>query len=300
MDVTMIPTKRYDTVFWVEVNKIKPNPMQPRREFDEERLADLAESIRQYGVLQPLVVTRKEINTDRGRAVEYELISGERRLRASQIAGLFQVPVVIYEAPDDKTKLELTIIENLQREDLNAIERAQAFKKLVEEFRLKHHEIGIKIGKSREYVTNTIRLLMLPMEIQEALMRGELSEGHCRPILMLNDNREEQAKLYREIMENKISVRKAEKFSKDVVTRIKEIFGAKPENQPDPDLKNWEEKLASGLGAVVRVEQDGEKRKVHIEFLSKEQLEGFLNKLVQEDSGLVHEAKSQDGYLEQP
>lgn len=268
---------RYDTVFWVEVNKIKPNPMQPRRDFDEERLRDLAESIRHYGVLQPLVVTRKEIDTDRGRSVEYELVSGERRLRAAQIAGLFQVPVVIYEAADDKTKLELTIIENLQREDLNAIERAQAFKKLAEEFRLKHHEIAIRIGKSREYVTNTIRLLMLPMEIQDALMRGELSEGHCRPILMLNDNKEEQANLYREILDNKISVRRAEKFSKDVVTKLKEIFQA-PEIMADPELKLIEEKLAQGLNALVRVEQEGEKRKVHIEFLTKEQLEAFLNK----------------------
>jgi len=269
---------KYDTIFWVEVNKIKSNPMQPRRDFDEERLRDLAESIRQYGVLQPLVVTRKEIDTEKGRSVEYELISGERRLRASQIAGLFQVPVIIREAPDDKTKLELTIIENLQREDLNAIERAQAFKKLVEEFRLKHHEIAIRIGKSREYVTNTIRLLMLPMEFQESLARGELSEGHCRPLLMLHGKKDEQVKLYREILDKKISVRKAEKFSKDAVAApLPEI------SLTDPELKLIEEKLASGLGAIVRVEQEGEKRKVHIEFLSKEQLEEFLNKLVQQE-----------------
>ena len=277
----MNPQKRYDTIFWVEVHKIKANPMQPRREFDEERLNDLAESIRQYGVLQPLVVTRKEIDTERGRSVEYELVTGERRLRAAQLAGLYQVPVIIYEASDDKTKLELTIIENLQREDLNAIERAQAFKKLVEEFRLKHHEVASRIGKSREYVTNTIRLLLLPVEIQESLIKGEISEGHCRPILMLNDNKEEQINLYREILDKKISVRKAEKFSKDVVTRIKEMFSSTPQNINQEELKSIEEKLASGLGAVVRVEQDGEKRKVHIEFLSKEELGAFLNKLVQ-------------------
>lgn len=270
-------TRRYDTIFWVGVNKIKSNPMQPRLDFDQERLNDLAESIRQYGVLQPLVVTRKEIDTDRGRVVEYELISGERRLRASQMAGLFQVPVIIREAPDDKTKLELTIIENLQREDLNAIERAQAFKKLAEEFRLKHHEIAFRVGKSREYVTNTIRLLVLPLEVQESLIKGELSEGHCRPILMLNDNKEEQVKLYREILDKKISVRKAEKFSKDVVTRIREMFTGAPQVADNSELKLIEEKLANGLGAVVRVEQDGEKRKVHIEFISKEQLEGFFN-----------------------
>jgi ParB family chromosome partitioning protein len=276
MNPQMNPQKRYDTIFWVEVHKIKPNPMQPRREFDEERLNDLAESIRQYGVLQPLVVTRKEIDTERGRSVEYELVTGERRLRAAQLAGLYQVPVVIYEVPDDKTKLELTIIENLQREDLNAIERAQSFKKLTEEFRLKHHEVASRIGKSREYVTNTIRLLLLPLEVQESLIKGELSEGHCRPILMLNNKKEEQIKLYREIIDKKISVRKAEKFSKDIVTApLPEI------NLTDPELRLIEQKLAEGLNAVVQVEQEGEKRKVHIEFFSKEQLETFLNKLLQ-------------------
>lgn len=285
--------KRYDTIFWVEVHKIKANPMQPRREFDDERLNDLAESIRQYGILQPLVVTRKEIDTEKGRSVEYELVTGERRLRAAQLAGLYQVPVIIYEAPDDKTKLELTIIENLQREDLNAIERAQAFKKLTEEFRLKHHEVALRIGKSREYVTNTIRLLLLPMEVQESLIKGELSEGHCRPILMLNDKKEEQIKLYKEIVDKKISVRKAEKLSKSIISEL-------PINLTDPELKLIEQKLAEGLNAIVQIEQEGEKRKVHIEFLSKEQLDGFLSKFVQLDSGLVQEAKSHLGYLEQP
>jgi len=253
--------KRYDTIFWVDAHKIKANPMQPRREFDEERLNDLAESIRQYGVLQPLVVTRKEIDTERGRSVEYELVTGERRLRAAQLAGLYQVPVIIYEAPDDKTKLEITIIENLQREDLNAIERAQAFKKLVEEFRLKHHEVASRIGKSREYVTNTIRLLLLPMEIQDSLTKGEISEGHCRPILTLNNNKEEQMKLYKEILDKKISVRKAEKFSKEIIT-APEI----PINLTDPELKLIEQKL---------------------KFLPQEELEAFLNSLFKSRSDLL-------------
>ncbi|HDO23677.1 MAG TPA: ParB/RepB/Spo0J family partition protein, partial [bacterium] len=129
--------QKHSSVFWIEVDKIKPNPMQPRREFDEARLADLAESIRQYGVLQPLVVTRKEIEEPNGISVEYELIAGERRLRASKLAGLYQVPVIIREETEDKIKLELAIIENLQREDLNPIERAYAFRKLIESFSLK-------------------------------------------------------------------------------------------------------------------------------------------------------------------
>ncbi len=276
--------KRYDSVFWVEINKIKPNPMQPRQDFDEERLKDLASSIRQYGVLQPLVVSRKEIETDRGRAVEYELITGERRLRAAQMAGLYQVPVIIRDTTDERVKLELSIIENLQREDLNPIEKASAFKKLADEFNLKHHEIALQMGKSREYVSNTIRLLALPVEMQTALINEEITEGHCRPLLMLVNNEEKRGELFKEILEKKISVRKAEKFSRDIVKGpLEKIMESEPIPE-DPEIKDIEEKLISGLGlnAVVRVEKEGDRRKVHIEFLSNEELESFLERLLRE------------------
>ncbi|MDB5194356.1 MAG: parB, partial [Parcubacteria group bacterium] len=157
-----------DAIFWIEVDKIKPNPYQPRREFDEAQLRSLADSIRQYGVLQALTVTRKEVDkADGGIGVEYELIAGERRLRASKLAGLQQVPALIRNGEEtDLMKLELAIIENIQREDLNAIDRAKAFAKLANEFGFKHAEIGKKMGKSREYVTNTLRILTLPEHIQ--------------------------------------------------------------------------------------------------------------------------------------
>ncbi len=160
-----------DSIFWVETDRIKPNPFQPRKTFEEAALASLSESIRQYGVLQPLVVTRKEIERPgEGIFVEYELISGERRLRASKLAGVQQVPVVIRHAEEgDRMKLELAIIENLQREDLNPIDRAKAFRRLADEFGLKHGEIGVRVGKSREYVSNTLRILALPQEMQDAL-----------------------------------------------------------------------------------------------------------------------------------
>ena len=147
-----------DSIFWLETEKINPNPFQPRKEFDMARLNDLAESIRQYGVLQPIVVTRKETKKeDGGIAVEYELISGERRLRASKIAGIPQIPAVIRSNDESNLmKLEMAIIENLQREDLNAVERARAFFRLVEEFKFTHTQIGTKVGKSREYVSNRI------------------------------------------------------------------------------------------------------------------------------------------------
>ena len=180
-----------NSIFWIEVDKIKPNPYQPRREFDQEKLKELADSIRQYGILQPLVVTRREMEKDDGGlAVEYELIAGERRLRASKIAGLAQVPVLIRVGDDAKMKLELAIIENLQREDLNPVDRAKAFDRLAKEFGFKHAEIGEKVGKSREYVSNTMRLLTLPERMLTSLSEGKISEGHTRPLMMLVDRPE--------------------------------------------------------------------------------------------------------------
>src|SRR3989344_7780862 len=158
-----------DSIFWIEVDKIHPNPYQPRHEFDEAKLRDLADSIRMYGVLQPLVVTRHEkMKEEGGLSVEYELISGERRLRASKLAGLDQVPVIIRASDQsDQEKLELAIIENLQREDLNAVDRARAFERLVKEFKFTHVEIAKKMGRSWGYVSNSLRILILPEEIQK-------------------------------------------------------------------------------------------------------------------------------------
>jgi ParB family chromosome partitioning protein len=164
-----------DSIFWIDVDRIKPNPYQPRREFDEAKLKDLAESIRQYGILQPITVTRAEVVRDDGLGVEYELIAGERRLRASKLAGLQQIPAVIRAGADDaRAKLELAIIENLQREDLNPVDRAHAFDRLAKEFGFKHGQIGEKVGKSREYVSNTLRLLSLPEEMLQALTEGKI------------------------------------------------------------------------------------------------------------------------------
>jgi ParB family chromosome partitioning protein len=184
----------YNSIFWIEVDRIKPNPLQPRKEFDEAALKSLAESIRQYGVLQPLTVTKKEIEKPgEGIVVEYELIAGERRLRASKLAGVIQVPCLIRTTEDsDLMKLEMAIIENLQREDLNPVDRAKAFNQLIDAFKLTHAEVGRKIGKSREYVSNTVRILNLPADMLEALSKGEIVEGHTRPLLMLIDRPQEQ------------------------------------------------------------------------------------------------------------
>jgi len=273
--------QKSQSVFWIEVEKINPNPMQPRYEFDEDKLKSLSESIRQYGVLQPLVVTRKEVEDQSGITVTYELIAGERRLRASKKAGLFQVPAIIHQASDDKLKLELAIIENLQREDLNPIERARAFKKLIEAFNLKHFEVAERVGKSRVYVTNSLRLLNLPEEIQGGVQKGIITEGHMRPILMLTEYKEEQFNLYNEILEKKLNVRQAENISRRIAfERARKKEGA----TLDSDTRIIEEKLAEVLGTRVRIEKTGKKGKIHIDFFSEEDLRTFLDKVSTENS----------------
>ena len=213
-DAKYIPTK-FDSVFWIDVDRIKPNPYQPRREFDEERLRALADSIRQYGVLQPLVVTRTEVEKpEGGLESQYELIAGERRLRASRLAGLTQVPAVIRPGESSVTKLEIAIIENLQREDLNAIDRARALERLVKEFGLSHGETAAKIGKSREYVSNSLRLLALPEHMQNAIREKEMTEGHARTLLALNDRPDERETLFKEILLKKLPVRAAERIAR--------------------------------------------------------------------------------------
>ena len=259
-----------NSIFWVEVDKIHPNPFQPRRTFEEDALRSLSESIRSYGVLQPLTVTRKEIEKPgEGIAVEYELIAGERRLRAAKLAGVREVPVVIRTAEDsDRMKLELAIIENLQREDLNPIDRAQAFQRLATEFGLKHVEIGKRVGKSREYVSNTLRILLLPKDMQDALAAGDISEGHTRPLLMLVDKPQEQRVLFTEIVTKKLTVRDTEQLARRVaVDKVRKA-------DLTPELLLLERELTESLGTRVRIEkkEQGGGGKVLIDFFSVEDL----------------------------
>lgn len=257
-----------DSIFWVEVDRIHPNPFQPRKTFDEAALSSLAESIRQYGVLQPLTVTRKErVVPEKGIVVEYELIAGERRLRASKIAGIREVPVVIRSGEDDdRIKLELAIIENLQREDLNPMDRALAFNRLATEFGLKHVDIGKRMGKSREYVSNTLRILALPQEMQDALRNGDISEGHTRPLLMLADRTEEQKTLFHEIVLKKLTVRDSEQLARRVaVDRVRKT-------DLTPELLLLERELTDALGTRVRIEKKEQGGKLLIDFFSADDL----------------------------
>lgn len=266
-----------NSIFFIDTDKINPNPFQPRREFDEGPLRDLSDSIRQYGVLQPLVVSRVEREKEDGSGLEtiYELIAGERRLRAAKLAGVKQVPVIIREGDDSKMKLELAIIENLQREDLNAVDRARAFIRLVDEFNLTHAQVGQRMGKSREYVSNSLRILQMPQEILEALQTGKIMEGHTRPLMMLKDRPDEQQVLFKEIVYKKISVREAERIARRIaVERVR-----KSELLPTPEARGMEDELEERLGTRVHIERKADGGRITIDFFSDDDLNDIISLL---------------------
>jgi len=269
-----VPTK-YDSIFWIDIERIQPNPYQPRKDFSEEGLASLAESIRQYGVLQPLVVSRTEIEKPEGGLESlYEIIAGERRLRASKLAGLKQVPVVIRSGDANLTKLELAIIENLQREDLNAIDRAKALKKLIDEFGISHAETAAKIGKSREYVSNSLRLLSLPEHMQDAVVNKEISEGHARTLLALSDRPEELETLFKEIILKRLPVRAVER-----ITRSMAQDHVRKHHRKTPELAALEKSLTETLGTRVIIETNAEGGRLLIDFFSPEDLSSLVESL---------------------
>ena len=272
-----------DSIFWVEVEKVVPNPFQPRREFDQNKLQELADSIRMYGVLQPLTVTRKEIERSDGTFYsEYELIAGERRLRASRLAGVSQVPVIIRSGEQtEQEKLELAIIENLQREDLNAVDRALAFSQLSESFGLSHAQVALKVGRSREYVSNSIRLLGLPEHILDALRLAKLSEGHARTLLMLNDRKEEQEVVFQEILLKKLSVREVERIARKIATdKIRKHHA----DEFDPQLIDIEKRFTETLGTRVVIQKTDFGGKLTIDYFSTDDLELLLNRIKEENA----------------
>ena len=270
-----------DSIFWVDTDKVVPNPFQPRREFDQNKLQELSESIRMYGVLQPLTVTRSEVQNDDGTFyTKYELIAGERRLRASRLAQVAQVPVIIREGEQsEQEKLELAIIENLQREDLNAIDRAIAFQQLAEQFELSHTEVAKKVQRSREYVSNSIRLLALPEHIQGALQRGELGEGHARTLLMLTDRPEEQETIFREILLKKMSVREVERIVRKIAT---DKVRKKQHSDIDSHLIEIEKEFTETLGTRVQIQKTEFGGKLTIDYFSEDDLSAILTRMKDE------------------
>ena len=266
-------------VFLIEVEKIRPNPQQPRRTFNEEELKELANSIREFGILQPIIVSKKEKEVETGTDIEYELIAGERRWQAAKLAGLERVPAIIRNVELDRERLELAIVENIQRVDLSPIEAARAYSKLQDQFRLTQREIAARIGKSRESVANTMRLLSLPAHIQETIGKGQLSESQARLLLTVSDIPKQQA-LFEDILRHNLSVR-------EVKARIRSLNEAgaaaagdvAAPTAPDPEILAMQKELEEALGARVRVERAGETGKITITFYSPEELHGIVSKL---------------------
>ena len=272
-----LPQRLPDPIFHLETNKIKPNPFQPRRVFDETALGELASSIREFGILHPIVVTKVETPTDSGTEVEYQLISGERRLMASKLAGLERIPAIIKSVPTDRERLELAIIENIQRENLNPIETARAYSKLQDQFGLTQREIAVRVGKSREAVANAIRLLNLPTQIQDALSQGKINESQARLMLMLPDLKEQQM-LFDDLMLNNLSVRQLR-------SKILSKRGIAVPSEPvmptmaDAETMHIEEQLREALGTKVKVQKEGQGGKLTINYYSSEELQGIIDKL---------------------
>jgi len=278
--------RKGSSVFFIELDKIEANPYQPRIEFNEERLNALADSIKQYGILQPIVVSRKEEYSEEfGIRTKYQIIAGERRFRASKIAGLNSIPAIIRDKEDtDAEKLELAIIENLQREDLNPVDKAKAFKKLADDFGLKHAQIAKKMGKSREYVSNAMRILMLPQHMLSGLTAGKMSEGHTRSLLMLKDRPEEQEELYKRVINDRLTVRAAEKLARGIATdKIRKKIDL------DPEIKYIEDHIGERLGTKVSIDQKpiGDGGKLTIEYFNKEDLRKILSVIESNEKNII-------------
>lgn len=248
----------------IEIFKIASNPHQPRKDFDEEKLKELAASIKKNGIIQPLVVAQK--------GSTFELIAGERRLKAAKIAGLTKVPVIVREA-DDQQKLELAIIENIQRHDLSPLEEANSYSKLSQEFGLNQEEIALKVGKSRSAVANKLRLLQLPVEIQKALREEKITEGHAKAILAIPDP-EKQKALFELILKNNLTVRQTESKTREISIRPHKRIVSQ-----DPEFKEIEEKLVRKLGTKIKLSKSGQGGKIIIEFYSREELNSLVEKL---------------------
>jgi ParB family chromosome partitioning protein len=255
----------------VPVDTIRPNPYQPRMVFEEEALAELTASIRQSGLIQPLVVRADGDG-------HYELIAGERRFQASRRAGLEEVPVVVRPA-SRREMLELAMVENLQREDLNPVEEAEAYQRLATEFGLTQEEIATRVGKSRSAVTNALRLLTLPEEVLDDLSAGTLTAGHARAILALPENKE-RLRLAQEIKRKGLSVRQVEERSRDK-TKTKPTA----RKRSHPALEAWEERLRNHYGTQVRIVGGLARGRVEISYFNEEDLERILE-LTGVDTGL--------------
>jgi ParB family chromosome partitioning protein len=262
-----------ESVFNIEINKIRPNPMQPRQDMDQEGLEELADSIKEHGILQPLIVTKSVRDLEKGQDVEYTLIAGHRRWQAAKMLGLPHVPAIVRDSTEQQ-KLELALVENLQRTDLNALDKASAFKRLHDEFDMTHQEIAQKVGKSREVVTNTLRLLSLPADIQDGLRAGKISEGHAKMLAGIKSPQTQKA-LYDEIIQNNLNVRQVEQRAREV-----SVSAHKRKIFHDPEIKKIAGDLTVYLGYKTEIKRSGVGGTVVIRFGEKEDLEKMIRKII--------------------
>ncbi|MDE2292501.1 MAG: ParB/RepB/Spo0J family partition protein [Elusimicrobia bacterium] len=262
----------------IPIESVKPNRAQPRKNFDPERLSELAQTIREHGLAQPIVVSFDAITNS------YELIAGERRLRASQLAGMKTIEAVVRAPRNDKDRLVLALIENIQRDDLNAIETALAYKKLMEEHEVNQTQLAQVVGKSKAAVSNTLRLLDLPEEMQKAVQFERISEGHARALLMVSDP-EQRAALFKVVVENQLSVRDAEKLAQRIADGGR--IGVKDEKEPaakppkPADIRAFEQALENAFGTKVeiRTRGDGKSGRVVIHFFSLDDFDNIIKAL---------------------
>jgi ParB family chromosome partitioning protein len=253
----------------IPLNEIETNPFQPRQHFDQEALNELAESIKVHGIIQPITVRRLAPH-------QYQLISGERRFQASKLAGLTSIPAYIRTA-DDQQMLEMALIENIQRENLNPIEVALSYQRLISECNLKQEELGDRVGKNRSTVTNYLRLLKLPPDIQIALRDNRLSMGHARAIINI-DNPESQLYIFKKILSEDLSVRKVEELARQLLGENKEHPVKPTTNTPhNKEISQLQSNLSSHFGTKVSVKSDGKKGEIRIPFLSVEDLNRILD-----------------------
>ena len=273
--VKVKPQMKGDNVYYVEVNKIRPNPNQPRRDFDLAALKELAASIKKHGVLQPILVSKVEQETEKGMDVDYELIAGERRWRAAQLAGLPHIPVIVKDDMDEnKLKLEVALVENLQREDLNSMEEAEAYQRLASEFKITQQEIANRVGKSREAVTNTIRLLGLPANIKEALRSGKIMRTHARSLLALKDQVQQQS-MFKQILAGKAIVRDIESQTTNKRVNPGPVMAA-----INSRFRELQDNLAKNLRTVVFIKNSQNGGKIEIKFSNLEELNTIVKTIL--------------------
>lgn len=271
-DLREHPKKHQEAIFLIEIEKIKPNPHQPRRTFNEESIKELAASIQEFGILQPVLVSKVEEETENGTRVSYQLIAGERRFLAAKMLGLERIPVIVKKIEFEADRLEMAIIENLQRAALNPLETARAFAKLQDEFGLTQREIAQRLGKSREAVANTLRLLNLPSNIQDALAQNKINESQARALLAVDDLNQRQA-LFQELLGNNLSVR-------DLKEKIK--TGGISGQPANPENNYLENQLEEALGTRVQISKNQNKGKIVIKFFSPEELDTIIKKICKE------------------